>query len=321
MRLCGYVSEKSVTSERQFIRNLQRQFPVRPPVVTGIGDDGAVLNCETETRQVVVIDMLLDQVHFDLRSISPNLAGRKAVAVNLSDLAAMACWPTAAFVSVAVPKTLESPETFLSDLYEGMADLANRFRFTIAGGDTNTWDGPFAINVCLTGVPMAVDAVLRSGARPGDALLVTGSLGGSLKSGRHLTFEPQLETARWLIENMQVHAMMDISDGLSIDLHRMMEASETGAMLEAERIPIHSDVMSSMARSDWLNRAFSDGEDFELLLAVPEDALPKKGSQMQAAGRVLHRIGTVTEHPGRLDLRSSDGSIAAIDECGWQHNC
>ena len=166
-----------MTTENEFIRRLARRFPLRPPVEVGIGDDGAVLRCGREMgldktpfaadRIVVVTDMLLDGVHFELDKISPSLAGRKAVAVNLSDLAAMACFPTAAFVSIAVPKTMKMPSgEFLDDLYSGIESLTDQFNFTLAGGDTNSWNGPFAINVCLTGSPMKEQPVLRSTAKP-----------------------------------------------------------------------------------------------------------------------------------------------------------
>ncbi|MEZ6131928.1 MAG: thiamine-phosphate kinase [Planctomycetaceae bacterium] len=307
--------------ERNFLRQLQQQMPVRPPVQTGIGDDGAVLDCSGQTQQIVVTDMLLDRVHFDLTTDSARLVGRKAVAVNLSDLAAMACWPTAAFVSIAVPKSLANASDFLTELYDGMTELADRYHFTIAGGDTNSWDGPFAINVCLTGVPFAANATLRSGATPGDALLVTGALGGSLASRRHLTFEPALETSKWLMENLTVHAMLDISDGLSIDLHRMLEASQVGAILEADAIPVHPDLTAREPGANLLNRALSDGEDFELLLAVPQTSLRTPERILLAAGRPLHRIGTVTNDATERQLRFKDGTMQPLVESGWQHRC
>ncbi|MEO1984096.1 MAG: thiamine-phosphate kinase, partial [Fuerstiella sp.] len=256
-----------MNSELQFIRALQNRFPVRSPVQVGIGDDGAVVDCSMTDRQVVVIDMLLDGVHFDLKDTTPHLVGRKAMAVNLSDLAAMGCWPTAAFVSLAVPKSLDSADAFLEQVFAGIRELSTHWDVCVAGGDTNTWDGPFVIDVCLTGIPVGQHPVLRSGARPGDVLLVTGPLGGSLNSGRHLTFTPRLELAKWLVQNYDIHAMMDISDGLAIDLHRMMEASETGADVLAYALPIHPDVRST-ARNSSLLQALSDGEDFELLLAM-----------------------------------------------------
>jgi len=304
-----------MSSEREFIRHLKQRFPVRFPVEVGIGDDGAVINSEGQSQQVIVTDLLLDGVHFDLAKISPELAGRKAIAVNLSDLAAMACRPTAAFVSIAIPRNLHSADAFLASLYDGIEELANRYEFTIAGGDTNAWNGPFAINVCLTGVPFSKTIVLRCGAKPGDSLYVTGPLGGSLHSGRHLTFEPRLEMSRWLVNNMDLHAMMDISDGVSIDLNRMMEASGTGATIDATSIPIHHDVAESSSADLRLANALSNGEDFELLFAtagLPDNAkLPH--------GATLTKIGEVTDHANHCLIKHANGATSPLSESGWQH--
>ncbi len=302
-------------SERQFIRSLQNRFPTRFPVETGIGDDGAVINSAKECQQIVVTDLLLDGTHFDLSATTPELIGRKALAVNLSDLAAMACQPTAAFVSIAIPRSLAKDESFLTRLYDGMEEFTQRYDFTIAGGDTNVWNGPFAINVCLTGVPMAKQAVLRSQALPGDSLFVTGPLGGSLHSGRHLTFEPKLETARRLVNQFTIHAMMDISDGLSIDLNRMMEASGTGTIIESTLIPIHHDVSSTLSAADRILHAMNDGEDFELLFAAPAFL----SESTQPNGWPFIKIGHVTNLPGIYQIKTADGKVSNLAEGGWQH--
>lgn len=318
-----------MTTENDFIRRLARRFPLRPPVEVGIGDDGAVLRCgrvigpeqgpfETD-RMVVVTDMLLDGVHFELDRISPRLAGRKAVAVNLSDLAAMACFPTAAFVSIAVPKRMTMPSgEFLEELYSGIESLTEQFKFTLAGGDTNSWNGPFAINVCLTGCPMKEQPILRSTARPGDRLFVSGSLGGSLASGRHLTFEPRLEFARWLMDQTTVNAMMDLSDGLSMDLHRMMEASHAAAILRADAIPIHSDVPKHFPEWQRLAAALGDGEDFELLISIPDSAAEffiRKAGESRVP---LHEVGNVVTGTG-VRIEAPSGDTQFLNQTGWQH--
>jgi thiamine-monophosphate kinase len=288
-------------------------------VEVGIGDDGAVIQDPSAECIVVVTDLLLDGVHFDLHQTSTRLAGRKAIAVNLSDLAAMACYPTAAFVSIALPRAMRSTaELFLQELYSGIEELTNQYRFTLAGGDTNSWTGPFVINVCLTGRPMSERPHLRSTARPGDALFVTGPLGGSLQHERHLTFTPRLDAAEWLVNHVPVHAMMDISDGLSIDLHRMMEASRAAAVLNSESIPIHADVPENGSPAQRLSAALSDGEDFELLFSVPPEAAKDLRKKAAAAGFEFFEIGSVAEG-FQSHIRDRNGQLTPLKVTGWQH--
>ena len=308
-----------MTTERQFIRDLQAQFPPLPPVTLGIGDDGAVLDVSADSQQVIVTDLLLDGVHFDLRETSPFLAGRKAVAVNLSDLAAMGCRPTAGFVSLAVPRDyLRTSSDFLRELYRGIQQMTDEFQFSLAGGDTNSWNGPFAINVCLTGVPFSGRPFLRSDARAGDAIFVTGPLGGSLHRGRHLTFMPRLQISEWLSRTVDVHAMIDLSDGVSIDLHRMMEASCAAAEISASAIPIHSDVPAAWSPDKRLAAALGDGEDFELLFTVKDsDAATLQTAAVEDAVS-LFRIGRVTTGAG-VRLIDAKGHNQSLEPTGWQH--
>ncbi len=285
----------------------------------GIGDDGAVLDVAADSQQVIVTDLLLDGVHFDLNVTSPFLAGRKAVAVNLSDLAAMGCRPTAAFVSLAVPRTHpQASSDFLHELYRGIQQMTDKFQFSLAGGDTNSWNGPFAINVCLTGVPFSGRPFLRSDARPGDAIFVTGPLGGSLHGGRHLTFMPRLQISEWLSRTVAVRAMLDLSDGLSIDLHRMMDASGTAAEISASAIPIHSDVPAEWSPDKRLAAALGDGEDFELLFTVSESAAAKLQVAANDAAVSLFQIGRVTTGSG-VQLIDSSGNSRILNVTGWQH--
>ncbi len=308
-----------MTTERQFIRELQSQFPNRRPVLIGIGDDGAVLDVTADRQQVVVTDLLLDGVHFDLKVTSPFLAGRKAVAVNLSDLAAMGCRPTAAFVSIAMPRHgIGSSQDFLRELYRGIQQMTDEFHFTLAGGDTNSWNGPFAINVCLTGVPFSGRPFLRSAAEVGDAIFVTGPLGGSLRHGRHLSFMPRLQISEWLGHTVQVHAMMDISDGLSLDLHRMMEASGTGAEIFESAVPIHDDVPTSETIERRLAAALGDGEDFELLFTVSESDASILKTVADDARISIYKIGQVRNGIG-IDLIDAHGIRSNMPASGWQH--
>lgn len=303
--------------ENDFLNYLARRFPAQPPVSVGIGDDGSVLQLAADAQLVTVTDMLLDGVHFKLAEIDPALAGRKAVAVNLSDLAAMAATPVAAFISLAIPRNVsQSAPGWLERLYDGIEELARRYGFTVAGGDTNAWDGPFAINVCLIGTAIAPRIPLRSDARPGDLLFVTGPLGGSLSSGRHLRFEPRFDAMRWLIDNVALHAVMDISDGIATDLPRMMTASGTGAVILEDCIPIHPDVSARLTPAARFQAALCDGEDFELLFSVP----PEATERLLAAPPLLRctQIGHVTDN-GTILIEDSSGRTRPLQPGGWQH--
>ena len=308
-----------MTTERQFIRDLQAQFPTLPPVKIGIGDDGAVLDAAADSQQVIVTDLLLDGVHFDLNVTSPFLVGRKAVAVNLSDLAAMGCRPRAAFVSLAVSRDrLQASPDFLRELYRGIQQMTDEFQFSLAGGDTNSWQGPFAINVCMTGVPFSGRPFLRSDAKDGDAIFVTGPLGGSLQGGRHLAFMPRLQISEWLSRTVEVRAMMDLSDGLSLDLHRMMEASGTAAQISASAIPIHADVPAGWSPDKRLAAALGDGEDFELLFTVSGSAAGQLQAAADDAAVSLYEIGRVSTGSG-VRLLDSSGNSQIMNASGWQH--
>lgn len=309
-----------MVQEIEFLRSLQRRFPPVGGVLVGIGDDGAVLDNTQNRRTVIVTDMLLDDVHFRTAEDPPEAIGRKAITVNLSDLAAMACRPVAAFLSLAIPARGLPGGTapFLERLYDGIAAVCEEFSVHVAGGDTNSWNGPFAVNVCLTGVPLGEEPTLRSGGRPGDQLFVSGPLGGSLRSGRHLRFTPRIETARWLTQHVTVNAMIDLSDGLAIDLQRLTEACDLGAQLRASEIPVHDDVPADLPPEDRLAAALGDGEDFELLLAVSdEDALilSQPSTDRQP---VFHPIGRLEDEPG-CRLQHPDGRLLALPASGWQH--
>lgn len=292
---------------------LTRRAAADPRVPLGIGDDMAVIESGTGTV-LLAADMLLDGVHFDARTQPLELIGRKALACSLSDCAAMAVEPLAATVSLAMPASFDLAAA--RRLYQGVFDLAAEFSVSIVGGDTTAWTNPLAIDVAILARPYAgVAPVRRSGARPGDTLYVTGPLGGSLL-GRHLAFTPRVREARQLAATLgpRLRAMMDISDGLSLDLHRMCRASGTGALLDAALLEavISGDARRAAAedRRPPLDHALADGEDFELLLAVEGDAA---GCPVP-----LLPIGTVTEPPA-VRLRHPDGRLADLPAAGYEH--
>ncbi|RUL87347.1 thiamine-phosphate kinase [Tautonia sociabilis] len=304
--------------EFELIRLLRARAVPHPGVALGIGDDAAVLSPgRPGSSLVVTTDLLLDGRHFLFSECGAEAAGYKSLAVNLSDLAAMAARPVAAFVAVALPRS-SAAEVALG-LMDGMAPLADRFGLTLAGGDTNAWEGPLVVCVTAIGEADAPGPITRSGARPGDAVLVTGPLGGSIL-GRHLRPEPRVVEALALLESAELHALIDLSDGLASDLGHVLEASGgLGACLDAEAIPIHSDAfrLADQTGRPPLEHALGDGEDFELCVIVP----PGAASALLASppgGVRLTRVGTIDDGPG-LRLRSPKGKIEPVRTRGFDH--
>jgi thiamine-monophosphate kinase len=284
----------------------------------GIGDDCAILRTGASAKILVTTDMLMDGRHFRLAQDGAEAAGHKALAVNLSDIAAMAGIPRVAVVAVALPRG--AAVHIAQGLHAGMLPLAERFGLDLVGGDTNAWDGPLVVSVTVLGEVTAVGAVRRSGAQPGDVILVTGPLGGSLVHGRHLRPEPRVTEALVLNSSAPLHAMIDISDGLSSDLsHVLAESGGLGAVLDATAIPTHADAHAMSQRDGVaaLDHALNDGEDFELCVVVgPEHAARLLDSPPAPA--LLYRIGEVTPAPG-LSLRTPDGTLRPIEPRGFDH--
>jgi thiamine-monophosphate kinase len=209
--------------------------------------------------------MLLEGSCFILKQAGPRQVGRKAMSVNLSDIAAMAGRPVAAVVSVGLPR--DRGREIAEELYLGLREVADAFDTAIIGGDTNSWDGPLAISVTLVGEATPPGPVLRSGAKPGDWLMVTGTFGGSIL-GKHLDFTPRIREALALQAAVQLHAMIDVSDGLAADVAHLCEESRCGAILRAESVPIAASAGRMNDAKSPLEHALGDGEDFELAFAV-----------------------------------------------------
>jgi thiamine-monophosphate kinase len=252
--------------EFDLIDVLRRRRRVDGRVPLGIGDDAAVIVGPAEGQWLVAADMLLEGRHFERGSTTARLIGRKALAVNLSDIAAMAGCPVAAFVTVAHRRG--DGVEFALEVHAGLGELADEWGVVVAGGDTNLWEGGLVISVTVLGEPTGNRAVTRRGAQPGDRIFVTGALGGSLASGRHLTFPPRLAEAQTLHAAVELHAMIDISDGLLADLGHICRESGVGAILAAERIPLAVPPVVEARRR--LEQALTDGEDFELAFCVGE---------------------------------------------------
>lgn len=304
--------------EREFIHWLRERLPAHPLLRLGLGDDAAVLDMADSPQCVITVDMLTDGVDFILSEIDARRAGRKALAANLSDLAAMAARPLAGVVALCLPKN--NGLQLAVELYEGMLPLAEKYDLIIAGGDTNSWDSPAVISITLLGAVTEHGPLRRGGARPGDRIIVTGSLGGSIL-GRHLDFEPRVFEALKLNADYRLQAGMDVSDGLSLDLTRLAEESGVGAALELDRVPMADDARRLAEQladgSTALDHALSDGEDFELILAVEPDEARRLLAE-QPLDVPLTDIGEFVAEPGlwRID---ANGTRTALASRGWEH--
>ncbi len=299
-------------SELALIDWIRQHADSSPNLRLGIGDDCAVWQ-PSGAQLLFTTDVLMEDVDFRVDETTPQLIGRKAMAVNLSDIAAMAGRPLAALVGVALPKSRGFD--FARDVHEGLQSLADEFDVAIIGGDTNTWDGRLVISVTLIGEATERGPVRRSGAKPGDWLFVTGPLGGSIL-GHHLAFTPRIREALELHRLVDLHAMIDLSDGLAADLYHLLDESHVGATFLADAIPI-SDAARHMndGRSP-LDHALSDGEDFELLFTVsPGDG--RRLMSISDAGKPTH-IGTIEAQPG-CRIQQSNGEVEQLQRGGWEH--
>ena len=304
--------------ESEFIRWLRDRLPAHPRLALGPGDDAAILSWGQEAGCVLTVDLLTDQVDFNLSQVAPARIGRKALAVNLSDLAAMAARPLGALVALALPR--DGALALAQQLYEGLIPLAEQYDLAIAGGDTNCWDGPLVVSVTLVGEVVSGRPLLRSGARPGDSIVVTGSFGGSIL-GRHFDFEPRVNESLWLAAHYPLSAGIDCSDGLSKDLFHVAEESGCGAELYAGKIPVAA-AARELARlradgSTALDHALGDGEDFELILAVPPDAARELIARQPLACGVSE-IGRFVAERG-LWIIDEAGVRRPLEPRGYEH--
>lgn len=296
---------------------LKKTHSNHPSVSLGPGDDMACV--ETSSGDVLMSsDMLLDGVHFDSTRHTPKQIGRKAIACTLSDCAAMAVKPVGVTVSLALPNSTEMSQ--IQDLFEGMRVIASEFDVPVVGGDTTRWNHPLAIDVAILAIPYEkMTPVTRSGAKSGDTLWVTGKLGGSLL-GHHLSFTPRIHEAYTLANALgsQLHAMIDLSDGLSLDLWRVCQASGVGVKLNENMLQaVIREEAHQLSQHDGqspLDHALSDGEDFELLLAVDGNV---EDTMIQSIEVKLFPVGHVID--SGFDLLRSDGSTESIEPRGYVH--
>ena len=318
--------------------------PISPSLVAGIGDDAAVFRSNTSKDTVITADLLVEDIDFRRTTTPPYLLGHKALAVSLSDIAAMGSRPLWSIISIGVPEEVWQTD-FVERLYDGVLDLANRYGVQLIGGDTSRTPESIVIDSIVSGECATGTSVMRSGAAAGDQIFVTGSLGGAaaglrlIERGAHLAEqnlgdddsqkldhvllrqlrpEPRVGWGIVLGEEHLATSMIDLSDGLSSDLNRLCSASGVGAMIDSSLLPIDERVTELCGRRalDPLQLALHGGEDFELLFTVkPEDAsrLPRK-----VDGVGIKSIGQITA--AFEGVKISEGSrIWELKSGGWKH--
>jgi len=309
-------------NEFELISRLTRSLPTNKTVVVGAGDDCAVLDLGRGDRLLLFkTDAVVEGIHFT-SDAPPEKIGHKALGRALSDIAAMAGTPSAALITLALPRGFDAD--FVERIYAGIHALARRHDVAIVGGETTTNPERTLIAVALLGWVPRGKAVLRSGAEVGDAIFVTGELGGSL-TGKHLEFEPRLAEARWLAQHFSLHAMIDVSDGLAGDLRHILKASRVGAELLAPAIPISrearrvAEVTAGGESATPLLAALTEGEDFELLFTVASrDAVPLLDAwRKQFAQLRLTCIGKITAGEG-ITIRDKEG-VRPLTARGYVH--
>jgi thiamine-monophosphate kinase len=253
--------------------------------------------------------MLVEDVHFRMREATAFQIGWKAMARNISDIAAMGGVPRYALISMGARPDLEVP--FLDRIFNGINSAAEIGEINIVGGDT-VIAGKLTIDVSLIGEVEKERLVLRSGARKGDLIFVTGALGGSMK-GKHLSFVPRLKEARWLVSRFKINSMIDISDGLSLDLWRILDASGTGARIYEDLIPVSKEARSFAG-------ALRDGEDFELLFTITANEAKRFfKSPVIGTGTPITCIGEITARSEGYNLIRANGKAEKLKPEGYLH--
>ena len=293
--------------EIQLIERLRRRIPQPRSVRVGIGDDAAVLRSLGTEDLLLASDMLIEGVHFTRRQTPAQWVGWKALACNISDIAAMGGVPRFAVISVGLPRTTSL--AWVEALYRGLRRCARRYGVALVGGDTVR--APcVVIDVAILGSVAAGRAVLRSRARVGDRVFVTGRLGGSLAGGRHARFTPRLREARWLVRHLPIHAMIDLSDGLASDLWQIARASGVTLRIDETSLPV------SRAARD-VRHALMDGEDFELLWTV--SAAAARGMPRSIGQVPVTAIGLITKRGVAVELLTRHGHIQPLIPAGFRH--
>ncbi|MCO5044447.1 MAG: thiamine-phosphate kinase [Verrucomicrobia bacterium] len=301
--------------ERELIRLLMGAPYSDPAVLIGPGDDAAVVRPRPGREVVLKADAIVENVHF-LPDSAPFWIGHKAAARVLSDFAAMGATPRHLLVSLAAPG--RTPVSRVKGIYKGLRDLCEAFGVSVVGGETVT-ASELALHIFGAGELPRGRALTRSGAKPGDVVMVTGALGGSIR-GKHLRFEPRVREGQWLSAGNWATAAIDVSDGLATDLFHLAEASGVHVDLDAASIPIASAARAMKTPRDPLRRALFDGEDFELIFTVR----PRRVESFFHAWRErfdlrVTAIGLIGRGAGPICLHRGGQELVELTNGGYEH--
>ncbi len=319
--------------EFQIIEHLKKQSRTRPELICGIGDDCSVARIDDNQELLTTTDLLTEGVHFNLDWSELHHLGRKAVSVNVSDLAAMGAQPLFLFLSLAIPDNINVDQ--IDQFLSGFLQASDAYGAVLAGGDTCRSRGGLTISVSAQGVAKKASSIMRNGAKTGDDLFVTGTLGDSSLAlrqlmagknpsrfllGRHIDPTARIKTGRALAEEGIPSAMIDISDGLLADLEHILNASGVGADVDLAAMPLSRDFQQEMnTDSDLMDLALSGGEDYELLFTAPPSAQKAISAIAGKTGVSISRIGHIDNSSEGLRLRGPSGAVELPHQLGYKH--
>ena len=291
--------------ELKFIEYISKRFSAKKPVIKGIGDDCAVMSYTKGKYLLLTCDMIIEGTHFS-HDTAPQDIAWKAMAVNISDIAAMGGVPKYALVSCGIPKRKNTK--FLKRLTKGIEKITKKFNITVIGGDTNT-SQKVVLNVTLIGEVEKKHIAKRSGAKEKDLIFMTGALGEGKK--KHLNFTPRLKEGRELVKNFKINSMIDLSDGLAVDVNRLASSSKVGVRIYKSLIPLSE-------KSEPLEKSIEAGEDFELLFTASE-AESKKIAKKISERLPVTLIGEVVNKRFGVKLIEEEGKESILKPRGFKH--
>lgn len=295
--------------EVELINRLAKNFRLDSTVVKGSGDDAAVLKWTADKYILFTCDMALEGTHFDIRKATPFQIGWKAMGRNISDIAAMGGVAKYAVVSMGINR--DHNVSMADGICRGLKAIADKFGVNIVGGDMAE-SKKLVLDVSLVGQVRKKSLALRSTAKKGDLILVTGSFGGSIK-GKHLNFVPRIKESQYIVKNFMVNSMIDVSDGLALDLFRIIKASNVGACIYEENIPLSKDAVT-------VENALYDGEDYELLFTMsPKEAEKLLISNFSRAGTRVSLIGEITDKKYGYKIFRKNGNEEDLKTKGYIH--